>query len=162
MTAPNDPSHDPSTQPRSTDPTIWWPNPPVPPPSQPYDPNNPTGGGNFNPGMKIDTSHVSVAQPFKPGDNVGPFVSAPRRHPGPQEDPPPPPPPPSGPVVTLRAGNRGANGPAMEQFRRAVDAWMRDTLWETIDPATHHDTAKRVIGDMAGRYGLVIRRWETW
>jgi hypothetical protein len=30
----------------------------------PYDPNLPTGGGNFNPDMKIDTSHVSVAPPY--------------------------------------------------------------------------------------------------
>jgi hypothetical protein len=117
------------------------------PPHVPYNPNYPTGGGNFNPNMKIDTSHVSVAAPFKPGDNVGPIVSSPRRHPGPD--------------VTLRAGNRGANGPAMEQFRRAVNQWISDTPWETIDPAKHHDTAKRVIADMAARYGLVIRRWQN-
>lgn len=31
-----------------------------------YDPNHPTGGGNFNPGIQIDTSNASVAPPYNP------------------------------------------------------------------------------------------------
>jgi hypothetical protein len=38
--------------------------------STPYNPDRPTGGGNFNPGIKIDTSRASVAPPYvpRPGD----------------------------------------------------------------------------------------------
>jgi hypothetical protein len=31
-----------------------------------YDPDNPTGGGNFNPDMKIDLSHISPPKPELP------------------------------------------------------------------------------------------------
>jgi hypothetical protein len=129
----------------------------------PYDPNYPTGGGNFNPDVKIDTSHVSVAAPFKPGDNVGPIVAVPRRHPGPEAPPPPnpgPEAPPSGPVVTLQFRS-GTNGHAAHQFRTAADAWIRGVPWWSIDPATHNDAVKRVLESMAGRYGIVITSWRN-
>jgi hypothetical protein len=35
-------------------------------PPTPYNANYPTGGGNFNPNMQIDTSRASVAPPFNP------------------------------------------------------------------------------------------------
>jgi hypothetical protein len=42
----------------------------------PYNPDYPTGGGNFNPGIKIDTSRASVAPPSQPL----PFQIAPGWH----------------------------------------------------------------------------------
>ena len=118
----------------------------------PYDPNYPTGGGNFNPNMKIDTSHVSVAPSYDQRNN--PIVESPRHNLG-SEDPPPAPNP--GPVVTLQSG-RGVGLLTMHQFRTAVDAWISGVPWETIDPATHNDAVKRGIGAIAGRYGLRM----TW
>jgi hypothetical protein len=120
-----------------------------------------TGGGNFNPNMKIDLSHISVAPPYDQSNN--PIVTVPRRHPG-LEAPPPPNPgpeaPPSGPVVTLQFRS-GTNRHAAHQFRTAADAWIRSVPWWTIDPATHNDAVKRVIESMAGRYGIVITSWRN-
>jgi hypothetical protein len=53
----------------------------------PYNPNYPTGGGNFNPDILIDTSHASVA-PTLPPPKIG---SPPPGGSGGGSGPPPPP-----------------------------------------------------------------------
>jgi len=52
------------------------------PNSTPYNPDRPTGGGNFNPGIKIATSRISIAPPLPPGSFTGGMGGGPGGGPG--------------------------------------------------------------------------------
>ena len=97
MTAPNDPNDLPD---HHRIPSPWLARRP------PYDPNNPTGGGNFNPDMRIDTSQI--VEPIPPMAEVPwPRDAKPDPAPIPPTTIPSTPPPPPPPTTQIQAGGWG-------------------------------------------------------
>jgi hypothetical protein len=129
-----------------------------------YDPNRPTGGGNFNPNMKIDLSHISVAPPAPPpslapggglggsrSGGVGGSAGGTLRPPvGPGGSGPGA----SGPAVRIGRGN--APKELVQQLQRDVEAWIDGVPWGAIHPAAISGVVKGTINGMARQYGLTL------
>ena len=121
------------------------------PNSTPYNPDRPTGGGNFNPGIKIDTSRISIAPPLPPGSFTGGMGGRPRWWPRGRRDGLWPPPDRSS-GVSVRRGDTPLE--ATEQLQKGVDAWIGGVQWDRIPPYAHESLVKSTLDGMAARMGL--------
>lgn len=131
----------------------------------PYDPNHPTGGGNFNPAMRIDTSTASSSGPPKPPFDMGRYTDMVTGGPGGgfgggidggMGGAPPPP----QHQVNIRDDTHGAvDGDLLKQLNKDAKQWLDSLPHELArHPALEH-IGKTFFEIMAGQHGLQVR-WD--